>query len=148
MSVSILIFLWKCRCLRSTSVNTRKARRLFFKLWALWIQSTQTGWLSSWFKSKPKDVQKENSEQGGPAQTVRFDEMLNCAVFIKSSIRWCYWWSFFVCIYRSHHPLLACIPPPSPPTCCSPTWHASIPAWHCWDKSFLKKSRWVMLRVT
>ncbi|KAM4548273.1 protein transport protein Sec16B isoform 2-T5 [Odontesthes bonariensis] len=31
--------------------------------------SAQTGWFSGWFKSKPKDIQKENSEQGGPAQT-------------------------------------------------------------------------------
>nr|XP_020465701.1 protein transport protein Sec16B [Monopterus albus] len=32
-------------------------------------QSTRTGWFSSWFKSKPKDVQKESSQQGVPAQT-------------------------------------------------------------------------------
>ncbi|XP_018525540.1 LOW QUALITY PROTEIN: protein transport protein Sec16B [Lates calcarifer] len=32
-------------------------------------QSTKTGWFGGWFKSKPKDVQKENSEQGGPTQT-------------------------------------------------------------------------------
>ncbi|XP_039985479.1 protein transport protein Sec16B isoform X2 [Xiphias gladius] len=32
-------------------------------------QSTKIGWFSSWFKPKPNDVQKESSEQGGPAQT-------------------------------------------------------------------------------
>ncbi|XP_073332403.1 protein transport protein Sec16B [Pagrus major] len=32
-------------------------------------QSAKAGWFSGWFKSKPKDVQKESPEQGGPAQT-------------------------------------------------------------------------------
>ncbi|XP_030584015.1 protein transport protein Sec16B [Archocentrus centrarchus] len=32
-------------------------------------QNTKRGWFSGWFKSKPKEVQKETSEQGGPAQT-------------------------------------------------------------------------------
>ncbi|XP_070689027.1 protein transport protein Sec16B [Pempheris klunzingeri] len=32
-------------------------------------QSTKVGWFSGWFKSKPKEVQKESSEQGSPAQT-------------------------------------------------------------------------------
>ncbi|XP_035508999.1 protein transport protein Sec16B [Morone saxatilis] len=33
-------------------------------------QSAKAGWFSGWFKSKPKDVRKESSEQGSPAQTV------------------------------------------------------------------------------
>lgn len=32
-------------------------------------QNTKKGWFSGWFKSKPKVVQKEASEQGGPAHT-------------------------------------------------------------------------------
>ncbi|XP_056235430.1 protein transport protein Sec16B [Seriola aureovittata] len=32
-------------------------------------QSTKGGWFSGWFTSKPKDLQKETSEQRGPAQT-------------------------------------------------------------------------------
>ncbi|XP_029002958.1 protein transport protein Sec16B [Betta splendens] len=32
-------------------------------------QSTKTGWFSGWFKSKPKDVQKDSSEQGGSTHT-------------------------------------------------------------------------------
>ncbi|XP_029286094.1 protein transport protein Sec16B [Cottoperca gobio] len=31
-------------------------------------QSTKAGWFSGWFKSKPKDVQNEGSEQQSPAQ--------------------------------------------------------------------------------
>ncbi|XP_047442641.1 protein transport protein Sec16B [Mugil cephalus] len=33
------------------------------------VQNAKKGWFSGWFKSKPKDVQKENSENRGPPQT-------------------------------------------------------------------------------
>ncbi|KAI3369095.1 hypothetical protein L3Q82_026065 [Scortum barcoo] len=34
-------------------------------------QSAKSGWFSGWFRSKPKDVQKESSGQGGDAQIIR-----------------------------------------------------------------------------
>lgn len=35
------------------------------------MQRTKVGWFSGWFNSKPRDVQKESSEEGSSAQTVR-----------------------------------------------------------------------------
>lgn len=54
-----------------TPMKRHYIRLTFLSFSLCCMQSTKVGWFSSWFRSKPKDVQKESSGQGSEAQTVR-----------------------------------------------------------------------------
>lgn len=91
-----------------------------------YVQSTKTGWFSGWFKSKPKDVQKESSEQGGPAQTVRvkyrYIVILVLIRFFRLVVK-----DVFVHFLRRHHPLLASVLLPHLPWSLRARSHPSPP---------------------